>query len=85
MLRMHSSFSSVSTVEPAEARSEIGLLHVGGGDPDDLARAVSAMSQKTQFTASLRAGARREFELKYTAERNYDLLMAVYERAIANR
>ena len=30
MLRMHSSFSSVSTVEPAEARSEIGLLQVGG-------------------------------------------------------
>ena len=30
MPRMHSSFNSVSTVEPAEARSEIGLLHVGG-------------------------------------------------------
>jgi glycosyltransferase involved in cell wall biosynthesis len=76
--------SRLGTMQEMIRDGENGALF-SAGDPDDLARAVSAMSQKTQFTASLRAGARREFELKYTAERNYDLLMAVYERAIANR
>jgi len=28
--------------------------------------------------------ARAEFEAKYTRERNYELLMEIYERAIAN-
>jgi hypothetical protein len=33
---------------------------------------------------AMRAAARREFEEKYTADRNYEMLMAIYETAIAN-
>ena len=32
----------------------------------------------------MRANARREYEEKYTAERNYKMLMAIYEMAIEN-
>ena len=32
----------------------------------------------------MRAEARKEFEEKYTAERNYELLMAAYEMAVSN-
>jgi hypothetical protein len=32
----------------------------------------------------MRIEARREYELKYTPERNYRLMIAAYERAIAN-
>jgi hypothetical protein len=28
--------------------------------------------------------ARREYETKYTAERNYEMLMAIYEKAMAS-
>jgi glycosyltransferase involved in cell wall biosynthesis len=28
--------------------------------------------------------ARREYEEKYTAERNYEMLMAIYEKAMAS-
>jgi hypothetical protein len=34
--------------------------------------------------AAMRLAARQEYELKYTAERNYEFMMAAYERAIAN-
>ena len=32
----------------------------------------------------MRVNARREYEEKYTAERNYKMLMAIYEMAIEN-
>jgi glycosyltransferase involved in cell wall biosynthesis len=35
--------------------------------------------------ARMRREARAEFEAKYTAERNYEMLMEIYERARASR
>jgi glycosyltransferase involved in cell wall biosynthesis len=60
-------------------------FHFQPGDSSDLARVINLARSNTQQLASMRREARREFELKYTAERNYELMMAAYGRAIANR
>jgi glycosyltransferase involved in cell wall biosynthesis len=52
------------------------------GDPADLARAVR-LAFSTHGDVAMRAQARQEFEEKYTADRNYEMLMAIYERARA--
>ena len=54
------------------------------GDAEDLARQVRWAFDHPEELRAMRANARREFEEKYTAERNYNLLMAIYEQAIAN-
>ncbi len=59
-------------------------FHFQPGNAQDLARAIDLAQASPMQLASMRLEARREFELKYTAERNYELMMAIYERAIAN-
>jgi glycosyltransferase involved in cell wall biosynthesis len=59
-------------------------FHFQPGDARDLARVIDSAHANPQRLASMRSEARREFELKYTAERNYELIMAAYGRAIAN-
>ncbi|MBZ5637053.1 MAG: glycosyltransferase [Acidobacteriia bacterium] len=54
------------------------------GDAEDLARQVRWAFDHPQELRAMRANARREFEEKYTAERGYKMLMAVYEMAIEN-
>jgi len=54
------------------------------GDAEDLARQVRWVFDHPEELRAMRANARREFEEKYTVERNYNLLMAIYEQAIAN-
>jgi glycosyltransferase involved in cell wall biosynthesis len=54
------------------------------GDPQDLARQVRWAFEHPEELRVMRANARREFEEKYTAERNYKMLMAIYEQAIEN-
>jgi glycosyltransferase involved in cell wall biosynthesis len=54
------------------------------GDAEDLARQVRWAFDHPEELRAMRANARREFEEKYTAERNYNLLMAIYEQAIEN-
>lgn len=58
-------------------------LHCEPGDAAGLARAMSWMVQNPQAMARMRVQARMEYLAKYTAERNYGLLMSIYERAIA--
>jgi glycosyltransferase involved in cell wall biosynthesis len=58
-------------------------LHFAPGDPADLARAIDWAVAHPEALAAMRVEARREFEAKYTAERNYELMMGIYERAIA--
>ena len=59
-----------------------GLLF-NPGDPDDLVAKVSwALAHRAELS-SMRAQARLEYQTKYTAERNYQLLMEVYETAIS--
>jgi glycosyltransferase involved in cell wall biosynthesis len=54
------------------------------GDPEDLARQVRWAFDHPEELRAMRANARREYEDKYTAERGYKTLMAIYEMAIEN-
>lgn len=55
------------------------------GDPDDLAAKVEWAWTHPSELAAMRPAARAEFEAKYTAERNYELLMEIYQLAIQRR
>jgi glycosyltransferase involved in cell wall biosynthesis len=52
------------------------------GDPADLARTVRWAFDHPADLASMRLEARREYEAKYTPERNYTMLMDIYRAAI---
>lgn len=54
------------------------------GDPEDLARQVRWAFDHPEEMRAMRVNARREYQEKYTAERNYKLLMTIYEMAIEN-
>lgn len=54
------------------------------GDAGDLAEKVRYAFSHPEHLAAMRVNARREFEEKYTAERNYKMLISIYERAIEN-
>jgi glycosyltransferase involved in cell wall biosynthesis len=54
------------------------------GDPVDLAEKVRYAFTHPEHLAAMRINARREYEEKYTAERNYKMLIAIYEQAIEN-
>lgn len=58
-----------------------GLLFEPGA-PDDLAAKVEWAWTHPKEIAEMGRNARREYELKYTAERNYELLMQIYRRAM---
>jgi exopolysaccharide biosynthesis WecB/TagA/CpsF family protein len=55
-------------------------LRFAPGDPNDLAATVRRFLSHT----CMRASARAEFDQKYTAEANYQMLTAIYERAEKN-
>lgn len=57
-------------------------LHCEPGDAADLARAMIWFTQNDQAVARMRLQARMEYLAKYTPERNYALIMPIYERAI---
>jgi len=59
-------------------------LHFRPGDPDDLATQVNWILDHPAELALMRKEARAEYEAKYTAERNYEMLMEIYERAISH-
>jgi glycosyltransferase involved in cell wall biosynthesis len=58
-------------------------LNFTPGDPADLANKVQWAWSHPEEMQAMGKQARREFENKYTAERNYPLLMEIYRRAIA--
>ena len=58
-------------------------LHFTPGAPDDLATRVAWAWNHPQDMMEMGQEARREYEAKYTAERNYELLMEIYRRATA--
>ena len=57
-------------------------LHFRPGDPDDLAAKVCWIMSHPAELALMRQEARGEYEAKYTAERNYNMLMEIYCKAI---
>jgi glycosyltransferase involved in cell wall biosynthesis len=60
-------------------------LHFTPGDPADLAAKIQWAWTHPQEMQHMGMEARREYETKYTAERIYDQLMQIYERAMAAR
>jgi glycosyltransferase involved in cell wall biosynthesis len=60
-------------------------LHFRPGDPEDLAARVEWAWSHPVELAHMRGAARAEFEAKYTAERNYQMLMECYEMARKRR
>ena len=60
-------------------------LHFHPGDADDLAGKVDYLFRDRERAEAMRREARREFLRKYTAEHNYEMLMAVYRRVLQER
>lgn len=60
-------------------------FHVRPGDPADLAATVRRAWAEPTLLRDAGAAARAEYEARYTGERNYEQLMAIYERARAGR
>ena len=59
-------------------------LHFQPGDPEDLAKQVEWIFGHPAELERMRQEARAEYEARYTAERNYEMLMEIYERAISS-
>jgi glycosyltransferase involved in cell wall biosynthesis len=60
-------------------------LHFEPGDAADLAAKVDWARTHPAEMAAMGRAARAEFEAKYTAARNYEMLVAIYARALASR
>ncbi len=57
-------------------------LHFNPGDPDDLAAKVQWAWDHPTEMSEMGKNARLEFETKYTAEKNYQMLIDIYQKAI---
>jgi glycosyltransferase involved in cell wall biosynthesis len=55
------------------------------GSAADLARQVAWALDHPDAWRAMRTGARRAFEARYTADRNYEVLMRIYRQARARR
>jgi glycosyltransferase involved in cell wall biosynthesis len=55
------------------------------GDPEDLAAQVGRSFSRPEEHARMRREARAEFEAKYTAERNHQMLLEIYESALVRK
>ena len=60
-------------------------FHVTPGDADDLADKIAWAWNNPHRLEEMGRQARAEYEDKFTAQRNYQLLPAIYHKAIANR
>jgi glycosyltransferase involved in cell wall biosynthesis len=55
------------------------------GDPEDLVTQVEWAQAHSADLRRMREEVRAEFEVKYTAERNYQKLMEIYEAALERK
>jgi len=60
-------------------------LHFTTGDPRDLATKAEWAWNHTLTIAKMGQEARREYEAEYSADRNYEMLMKIYDRAMRDR
>jgi len=60
-------------------------LHFRPGDPEDLAAKVEWLLAHPKELVRMRKEARAEYEARYTAERNYEQLMAIYRGVLEGR
>jgi glycosyltransferase involved in cell wall biosynthesis len=73
--------SRMGAMQEIVTEGRTGILF-NPGDADDLARKVEwAWTHPTEMQA-LGRGARQEYEARYTAEKNYPMLMDIYNRAL---
>ena len=75
--------SNLGSIAERVEHRRTGLLF-RPGDAQDLAQQVRWAFEHPEEMAAMRVAARREFEEKYSAERNYKLLIGIYEMAIEN-
>jgi glycosyltransferase involved in cell wall biosynthesis len=59
-------------------------LHFAAGDADDIARQVRWLGEHPDQVLEIRLAARREYLLRYTGERNYRELRAIYDPLLKN-
>ncbi len=76
--------SDIGALSELVSHGRTGLLF-RPGDPEDLAAKVEWFLSHPTEARQMRVEARAEFAAKYTAERNYRLLMEIYERAVHGR
>ncbi len=76
--------SRIGSVEELIREGVSGLL-VEPGDASELASAVQLLWSDPQLRHRLAAGARAQYEAHYTAERNYKLIMKIFEDAITGK
>ncbi|TWI63380.1 glycosyltransferase involved in cell wall biosynthesis [Desulfobotulus alkaliphilus] len=57
-------------------------LHFEAGNADDLAEKMQWMLDHPDEVAEMGRRARREYEAKYTPERNFEILMDIYRQAV---
>ena len=58
-------------------------VHFRPGDAADLAAKVLHLNSQPALLSAMRAAARSDFEHRFTADVNYRLLLAIYQRALA--
>ncbi|MEM4409929.1 MAG: glycosyltransferase family 4 protein [Candidatus Caldarchaeum sp.] len=75
--------SDIGALSELVQQGRTGLLF-RPGDPEDLAAKVEWLLAHPRDLARMRQEARAEYEAKYTAERNYQMLMEIYQQAIDN-
>jgi len=82
-------FATATPVIAADIGAVAGLVEHGRtglcfrpGDPEDLVAQVGWFLSHPEEHSRLRREARGEFEAKYTAERNYQMLMEIYESVL---
>lgn len=61
-----------------------GLLF-NPGDPRDLATKVRWAWEHPEEMLRMGSNARKEYETKYTANKNYEMLLSIYQRAISDK
>jgi glycosyltransferase involved in cell wall biosynthesis len=76
--------SDIGAIPELVKHGRTGLLF-RPGDPDDLAAKVEWFLSHPAEAARMRTEARAEFLAKYTAERNYQALMEIYESVTQGR
>jgi glycosyltransferase involved in cell wall biosynthesis len=74
--------SAMGAMEELVADGRTGLLF-RAGDAEELAYQVDWAWNHPNDLEHMRHECRREFELQYSAERNYQLLMAIYNRVLS--
>jgi glycosyltransferase involved in cell wall biosynthesis len=74
--------SRLGAMEEIVDHSHTGL-HFKPGSPEDLAQAVRWALEHPESIAEMGRNARRQYELRYTPEVNYALLMEIYGKAMS--